>query len=195
MNQNVYRVVAIGDTTVGKTSIVGQLVNQSFNSKEQTTVGAMFVLYSEMVDEILVEMQIWDTAGQEKFRSLGPIYYREAAAAIIVFDRTSFPTFENMQSWIEKFTEIAGSEAIIVIVGNKTDLVDDIVVSEEQAQTWANEHGYAYFSTSAKDSESVKSVFHHIAKAILDNNGKKFAVVQSGPSSLDIHETEKKCAC
>lgn len=115
---SLHRVVTIGETSVGKTSIITQLVKKSFNPNEKSTVGAMFVVYNQKLDtstlkdelnnvnnnggEVVVEMQIWDTAGQERFRSLGPIYYRGAEAAVVVFDFTSLNSFERLQSWIDR---------------------------------------------------------------------------------------------
>lgn len=181
-NASVYRIVIIGDTTVGKTSIVNQHAHQYFNSKEAATVGALFVFYKENVSGVDIEMQIWDTAGQERYQTLGPIYYRNAAAGIIVFDRTSRNTFENIPNWIKSFQDAAGSDAILVIAGNKSDLGDQIAVSNEEAEDFSKQFECAYFPTSAKENTGLNNIFQYIGKTILEKHPKAFDVIQSGPS-------------
>lgn len=196
---SLHRVVTIGETSVGKTSIITQLVKKSFNPNEKSTVGAMFVVYNQKLDtnslkdelnnnisngDVVVEMQIWDTAGQERFRSLGPIYYRGAEAAVVVFDFTSQNSFDRLQSWITAFQDVAGTETIIFIIGNKIDLKEKIQVSTESAQNWANERGFKFFSTSALTGEGVEEVFRQLANDIYVNSHKKLLPQQP---DLDIN--------
>jgi small GTP-binding protein len=158
-----FRVVTIGDASVGKTSIITQLVRGQFDSEQRSTVGAMFVPHVEMVGSRRVEMQIWDTAGQERFRSLGPIYYRNAAAAVIVFDLTCLDTFERIESWVRAFLNIAGERAIVCIVGNKADLTGEIALADEEVLEWTNLNRLQYFKTSAKTGEGIRQLFHAVA--------------------------------
>ena len=199
---SLHRVVTIGETSVGKTSIITQLVKKSFNPNEKSTIGAMFVVYNQKLDasvlkidpnnigingDVVVEMQIWDTAGQERFRSLGPIYYRGAEAAVVVFDFTSQNSFERLQSWITAFQDVAGTETIIFIVGNKIDLKDKIQVSAETAQNWAEERGFKFFSTSALTGEGVEEVFRQLSNDIYVNSHKKLLPQQP---DLDLNGKE-----
>ncbi|OHT09326.1 small GTP-binding protein [Tritrichomonas foetus] len=191
---NLHRVVTIGETSVGKTSIITQLVKKTFNPNEKSTVGAMFVIYNQQVDNELVEMQIWDTAGQERFRSLGPIYYRGAEAAVVVFDYTSMTSFERLQSWVSAFQDVAGTETVIFVVGNKTDLKEEAQVSPEIAENWATERGFRLFSTSALTGEGVEQTFVELAQEIKKKSKKK---MQEHSAEVDLQggAVEKKSCC
>ncbi|KAK8852919.1 hypothetical protein M9Y10_017913 [Tritrichomonas musculus] len=209
---SLHRVVTIGETSVGKTSIITQLVKKSFNPNEKSTVGAMFVVYNQKLDtstlkdelnnvnnnggEVVVEMQIWDTAGQERFRSLGPIYYRGAEAAVVVFDFTSLNSFERLQSWITAFQDVAGTDTIIFIIGNKIDLKEKAQVPVETAQGWAAERGFKFFSTSALTGEGVEEVFKQLANEIYVFSHKKLLPQQPDldlNGGKDGQEKQKGC--
>lgn len=210
---SLHRVVTIGETSVGKTSIITQLVKKSFNPNEKSTVGAMFVVYNQKLDastlkddlvntsnksngEAVVEMQIWDTAGQERFRSLGPIYYRGAEAAVVVFDFTSLNSFERLQSWISAFQDVAGTDTIIFIIGNKIDLKDKAQVTVETAQNWATERGFKFFSTSALTGQGIQEVFEQLANDIYVISHKKLLPQQPDLNlngEKDGQEKQKGC--
>lgn len=162
----ILRVVTIGDTSVGKTSIITRLTQGRFNENEKTTIGAMFLLHQEKVDGMTLDMQIWDTAGQEKFKSLGPIYYRGAVAAIVVFDWTSEASFTNVGAWIKEFTESSGTDPSIILIGNKIDLESECQVDPDEAQRYATENGYLLFKTSAATGSGIQEAFTGVAKEI-----------------------------
>jgi small GTP-binding protein len=155
----VFRVVLIGDSSVGKTCIVNRFRHNNFNSSEQNTIGASYETYSETRNGFQIELQIWDTAGQEKFKSLGPVYYRDAAAALAVFDLSNRSTLEGLDGWITNFRAIAGPDALVVVVGNKADLVDLQKVSEKEARQWCEDQGLDFLATSAKTGSGVAEVF------------------------------------
>jgi small GTP-binding protein len=190
LQTRLFRVITIGDTSVGKTSIISQLVHNRFSPDQQSTVGAMFVLHVEIVREQRIEMQVWDTAGQERFRALGPIYYRNAAAAIAVFDLTNQTSFQRLDDWIGAFLGTAGDQALVCVVGNKADLPGDFAVEEERVQQWAEEHHYLYGKTSAKTGEGVQEVFRRVAEALMEPQ-----VGRPPPelSTVDEKETGKGC--
>jgi small GTP-binding protein len=162
-----FRVITIGDTSVGKTSIISQLVRGEFEAEKQSTVGAMFVAHVETIGARRIEMQVWDTAGQERFRSLGPIYYRNAAAAIVVFDLTSAESFQRLDVWVHAFRGIAGERAFVCVVGNKADLTDAVAVADDEARAWADAHHFPYVRTSAKTGAGVREVFRAVAEELL----------------------------
>ena len=191
---NLHRVVTIGETSVGKTAIITQLVKRTFNPNEKSTVGAMFFIYNEKVDNELIEMQIWDTAGQERFRSLGPIYYRGAEAAVVVFDYTSLTSFEKLQNWVSAFQDVAGAETIIFIVGNKIDLKENIQVQEEVAENWAKDNGFRFFSTSALTGHGIQETFHELAVAIKASSKKK-TITTSPDLEAPSGAGQKKSCC
>ena len=177
---HLYRVVLIGDSSVGKTSILNQLQTNSFDPNENTTIGAMFILHAEAVDpQTIVEMQIWDTAGQEKFKSLGPIYYRNSAAAICVFDLTRKDSWLHVDKWIEAFRSTAGGNSIIFIAGNKVDLDDSRQVSKEEIQHWVEEKKYNYYETSAATGQNIATIFHELATILYQKSPVSYPIPKS----------------
>lgn len=164
-----FRVVVVGDSSVGKTSILNQLTEHTFNPYEQSTVGSNYQIFAEEVNNTRVEMQIWDTAGQERFRSLGPIYFRNAAAAVAVYDQTARASFAHLDRWIHDVTEIAGPSTIIVIAANKTDMDDLFEVPFAEAEAWAKSKGYIIMQTSAKHGIGIRQLFSRLAEEIVHN--------------------------
>ena len=161
------RVVVIGDASVGKTSLLNRLIDKTFKDYQPTTIGANYQLYIEEINGTKVELQVWDTAGQERFKSLGPIYFRNSLGTIAVFDQTNRESFENMQEWINSFREVAGTDTIICVAGNKCDLQDDVQVSDLEAKEWATKKHYLYGRTSAKTGEGVAELFKNLASTLL----------------------------
>ena len=153
----------------------------------------MFVIHVEEIENTRIEMQIWDTAGQEKFRSLGPIYYRNADAAVVVFDTTQQISFKHLDSWIDAFTEVAGTEAVITIAGNKCDIVDENEVTNDMAQKYAEENGYSYFPTSALKGDGIQEMFHSIALKLSN----KININEANKSTkiTDNQENDEGCKC
>jgi small GTP-binding protein len=160
----IFRVVILGESSVGKTSIINRLVNKEFNPVEQATVGAAFLLHQEKVDGFAIEMQIWDTAGQEKYKSLSPIYCRGAAAAVVAFDITNHRSFEKLDDWATLVTEVAGADTAIFIVANKCDLSP--TVDEREIEAWIASRGFTLVRTSAKTGEGVTELSTAVAEAL-----------------------------
>ena len=158
-----FRAVTIGDTSVGKTSITNRLIDDKFNQFEPPTIGANYQPYISVVNEQKVEIQIWDTAGQEKFKSLAPIYFRNASAAIAVFSLTSRPSFIGIDKWINDFIDTAGSSALVFLAANKCDCEEEITVPIEEAKNYAEEKGYKFFVTSAKTGQGIHELFEQLA--------------------------------
>jgi small GTP-binding protein len=161
-NENLtVRVVLIGNSQVGKTSLIHRFVRSSFEKQQKSTIGAVFHTYEQTWEGRQVIMQIWDTAGQEKYRSLGPIYYRNSAAGIAVFDLTSKDTLAGLETWIVEFKKYT-ENPLLFIVGNKSDLAEDRAVTEEEAQSFAVTQGGTCFFTSAKNGDGVKELFEKV---------------------------------
>jgi small GTP-binding protein len=161
-----YRVVVIGNTQVGKTSILNQLISSTFHEHEPPTLGANFQIRIEDVNGTKVEIQIWDTAGQEKYRSLSPVYYRNSSGAIVVYDVTNRQSFDDMPDWITAFTGVAEPNSSIIIVGNKSDL-SGVQVPIDQAKSWAAARDYELIITSAKTGDGIEQLFHKIGKILV----------------------------
>jgi small GTP-binding protein len=161
------RVVLIGDTCVGKTSLLNRFMDNHYSDHELTTVGGQYRLYSDVYDNIEKEIEIWDTAGQEKFRALGPLYYRHAKGAIAVFDITSAQSLKNLEAWIRMFTEVAGSNCAIAVVANKADLAIDVVQQSKDGQLFAEDQGYLFRVTSAATGEGVRDLFTNFFERVV----------------------------
>ena len=161
-----FRVVTIGEASVGKTSITNRLIEEKFNLYEPSTIGANYQPFITAVDGKKVEIQIWDTAGQEKFKSLTPIYYRNAAAGVAVFSLTKQSSFEQLNDLIKSFYETAGHNALLYIAANKSDMIEEISVDFEEAKRWAELNRYKIYKTSAQNGEGIKELFSDLANEL-----------------------------
>ncbi|KAF2284044.1 hypothetical protein GH714_018478 [Hevea brasiliensis] len=156
-----YKLVFLGDQSVGKTSIITRFMYDKFDTTYQATIGIDFLSKTMYLEDRTVRLQLWDTAGQERFRSLIPSYIRDSSVAVIVFDVANRQSFLNTSKWIEEVRTERGSDVIIVLVGNKTDLVD-----KEEGDNKAKEFGVMFIETSAKAGFNIKPLFRKIASAL-----------------------------
>jgi len=144
------KIVLLGDVGVVKSSLVLQFVANTFNPYAEPTIGASFMTKHLFIDKYKVKLQIWDTAGQERFRSMTPLYYRGAQAAILVYDITSQSSFEKVQDWVSELQQNVKTEIVFAIAANKCDLADDQKVSWAKAKEYAKSIGAIIEETSAK---------------------------------------------
>jgi len=195
------KVIILGDSGVGKTSLMNQYVNKKFSSQYKATIGADFLTKEVMVDDRLVTMQIWDTAGQERFQSLGVAFYRGADCCVLVYDVNNAKSFETLSSWMDEFLVQASprdSENFpFVVLGNKIDLEESKrMVSQKRAMTWCQSKGnIPYFETSAKEAINVEQAFQTIAKNALQQEAD---VEIDFPDPIKIDSDTKQeygCAC
>ena len=200
MNNNVFKYVfkyiMIGNPSVGKSCLLNQFLNNQFSEEYEVTVGVEFGAKTvETPDKSRVKLQVWDTAGQENFKSVIRAYYRSTAVAVVVFDITVRSSFEAVQDWIAECRANGNPEAVLVLVGNKTDLAGKRVVTREEGESFAKKNGMLYFETSAKSNEGVEEMFTRSAEAVLgkiaagviDPKVESYGVklgVQAPPSSL-----------
>ena len=183
------KVIILGDSGVGKTSLMNQYVNKKFNAQYKATIGADFLTKEVTVDDRLVTMQIWDTAGQERFQSLGVAFYRGADSCVLVFDVVQPKTFDNLDSWRDEFLIQAGprdpDNFPFVVLGNKVD-VDSRVVAQKRALAWCQAKGnIPYFETSAKEAINVEQAFQVIAKHALKQESEEDIYL---PDTIDVTE-------
>ena len=161
------KVVLIGESGVGKTSIINRYTSNTFSSVLTATPGASFtakVVYLKDYDQS-IKFEIWDTAGQERYRSLATMFYKDANAAIMVYDVTRKETFEELKNyWAGQVKDNAPEKIILVIAGNKSDLIEQETVDEGEARNFAKELNAIFISTSAKSSEGINNLFEEIAK-------------------------------
>lgn len=201
--RNLLKVIVLGDSGVGKTSLMNQYVYNKFSQQYKATIGADFVTKELQIDDKLVTLQIWDTAGQERFQSLGSAFYRGADCCVLVYDVNVQKTFESLQNWREEFLKQAdpGEHETLpfVLLGNKidTDGGSSRVVSQKKALEWCAYRGnIPYFETSAKEDYNIDEAFLCVAKIALENEHQDIYYQPQGISET-VSEVEQRggCAC
>jgi len=161
-----FKVVLIGDSGVGKSNLLSRFTRNEFNLESKSTIGVEFATRSIVVDDKTVKAQIWDTAGQERYRAITSAYYRGAVGALLVYDISKRPSFENVQRWLKELRDHADSNIVIMLVGNKSDLKHLRAVTTEEAKEFAAENHLTFIETSALDATHVEDAFKNILKAI-----------------------------
>lgn len=156
----------LGESGVGKSSIVMRFVTNSFKPALESTIGASFMSKKIAVDDQHFAFQIWDTAGQEKYRSLAPMYYRGAAAAIVVYDVSRDSSFRTVKDWVNELKKNAAPNIVLAIAGNKCDLEDLREVSRRDAEDYARQIGAIFIETSALNAVNVPELFMKIARSL-----------------------------
>ena len=171
MSNEIYRVVLLGKQAVGKTCLIAQYINGIFDPGTISSLAARFIRKTlKFADGRTITLDIWDTAGQEKYRAIAKIYYKEANAAILVYDITDESSFKEMKEyWYEQIKLYAQKDIVIAIVANKNDLYEECQVNDDQGRKFANEIGAIFASTSAKNANGINALFDNIGIRILDH--------------------------
>jgi len=161
-----FKYIIIGDTGVGKSCLLLQFTDKRFQPVHDLTIGVEFGARMINIDNKQIKLQIWDTAGQESFRSITRSYYRGAAGALLVYDITRRETFNHLTTWLEDARQHANSNMTIMLIGNKCDLQHRRAVSTEEGEAFAKEYGLTFMETSAKTAHNVEEAFINTAKTI-----------------------------
>lgn len=170
-NAESLKVVLLGESGVGKTSIISQLMEQEFNDEQTATTGATFSTKTMVFDNKGICFEIWDTAGQEKYRALTKMFYKDAGAAILVYDITRQASFEELKNyWANQVRENAPKKIVLAVAANKSDLIDTEQVDEKTGRAFAKEIGAIFKSTSAKNQKGIEELFKDIGNKYLDPN-------------------------
>lgn len=156
----------VGDSGVGKSSIVHRLVNDAFQTNLENTIGAAFFTKSINLDSTTYKYQIWDTAGQEKYRALTPMYFRGASAAVVVYDITRRDSFNSVRVWIKELKNYSDMGIVIAIAGNKCDLDAEREIQFKEALEFASSQNAIFVETSAKTSINVTTLFLEISECL-----------------------------
>ena len=169
------KIVLLGDSGVGKTCIISRYITGSFDENSATTNGASYcsknVKYEKYNKNLLLD--IWDTAGQEKYKALTKFFYKDAAVCILVFDITRKETFDNLKSyWYSQLRENSGPNIVLGVAGNKCDLYEDEQVKESEARQFAEQIGAIFKLTSAQNNTGINELFHDVGNKYLDPNFK-----------------------
>ncbi|XP_074644075.1 ras-related protein Rab-3 isoform X1 [Tubulanus polymorphus] len=163
-----FKLLIIGNSSVGKTSFLFRYADDSFTSAFVSTVGIDFKVKTVFRQDKRVKLQIWDTAGQERYRTITTAYYRGAMGFILMYDVTNEESFNAVQDWCTQIKTYSWDNAQVVLVGNKCDLEDERVVSTERGKQLADQLGLEFFETSAKENINVKAVFERLVDIICD---------------------------
>lgn len=161
-----FKLVLLGESAVGKSSLVLRFVKGQFHDYQESTIGAAFLTQTVCLDDITVKFEIWDTAGQERYHSLAPMYYRGAQAAIVVYDLTNKDSFNRAKAWVKELQRQASPNIVIALAGNKTDLSNKRAVETAEADNYATENGLLFMETSAKTAMNVSEIFMAIANKL-----------------------------
>ena len=156
----IFKVVLIGDSGVGKTNLLSRYLKDDFSFDSKTTVGVEFGAKKLEIKGVNIKVQIWDTAGQERFRSITNAYYKGAKGALLVYDITRRETFENINKWVPELKQGGDKDLNIILVGNKSDLVNERKVSTEEGSKKAELYNLGFIETSACKSTNVDQAFN-----------------------------------
>eukprot|EP00826_Nyctotherus_ovalis_P030925 TRINITY_DN2469_c0_g1_i1.p1 TRINITY_DN2469_c0_g1~~TRINITY_DN2469_c0_g1_i1.p1 ORF type:complete len:224 (-),score=52.88 TRINITY_DN2469_c0_g1_i1:121-717(-) len=159
------KLIIIGDSGVGKTCLLTRFAENKFTASHISTIGIDFLIKMLRVDDVTIKLQIWDTAGQDRFRTITQNYYKNAVGVILVYDCTSETSFNNIRSWMKQLESHANHDVIKVLVGNKYDS-PDIKVDAARGKALAEEFGIEFFEASAKDNVNVGETFEYLVKEI-----------------------------
>ena len=203
-----FKVILIGDSGTGKTSILNKYINGIFTEKHLCTIGVDFLMKTIKIDDCYIKLQIWDTAGMERYKQITTSYYRGANSAIIVFDLSNKETFLSLCKWINLYHEYSNPNIskIIVIIGNKSDIDKREVSYEEIQEVLITNPSILYYETSAKNGDNIQIVFESIVTRLYkeytrDNKSKVINKERNGSYvSINNFEVEpfknkKKCKC
>jgi small GTP-binding protein len=169
------KVVVVGESAVGKTCFLIRFVRDTFDDDTQSTLGIEFLSKIIQTDSRRIQLQLWDTAGQEMFRSVTRGYYRGSAGALVLFDISNRDSFENVERWLQDVKSVARADVVLILIGNKVDLEANRQVQSGEARDFAQRYGMKYFEVSAKTgvgvAEAINSCVSLIEKNLDAGNG------------------------
>ena len=168
--QFIFKLILIGNSGTGKTSIINRFINEKFEDSYKCTIGVDFLLKKIKINDQNIKLQIWDTAGMEKYKQITTSYYRGAHGAIVVFDLTNKESFNDVHKWVNDFSNITNQNSnmrSVVIVGNKNDLIDKREVSQDDIDKYISINNFNYVETSAKEGSNIEEMFFGITKELM----------------------------
>lgn len=185
----IFKIVLIGDTSVGKTNILTKYLSDEFDPESKATVGVEFGTKNFKIENNIVKVQIWDTAGQERYRSITNAYYKGAKGSLLIYDITNKKSFENLEKWISDIKTNGDDNISIILVGNKSDLENKRVISIEEGKNKAKLYKFAFMETSALNGNNIEKAFNELIMDVYKKNHEYFekqAKVQIGKDKKSI---------
>ena len=158
--------IIIGDSAVGKSNILLRYIHDRFNEEFHSTIGVEFGAKNLQIDDKIYRIQIWDTAGQETFRSITRAYYKNSVCACVVYDISNRTTFDNIKSWVEDCKKLSPKTVLMILVGNKIDLEDKREVTYDEGSIFAQKNGMIFFECSAKTGKNIEQIFMESTKEV-----------------------------
>ena len=197
----IFKVLLLGNSDVGKSSMLLRFVDSVWNDAFTPTIGVDFKVKTLEINNKRVKMQIWDTAGQERFRTVVSTYFRGAHGILLLYDVTNKDSFKNLENWLIEIEKNSNQKVLKILIGNKCDLTEDREITTEEGQTFANRNGMEFMETSAKMNTNVSEAFTTLGKLMIEfnsktntNQGQKSCEVKTlkSNSGKDLN-TKKKC--
>ena len=186
----VYKVLLLGDSTVGKTCFLMKYTDKTFQDIHMSTIGLDYRLKAmKLKSGKKIKLQIWDTAGQDRFRAITKNYYKGSHGIILIYDVTSIQTYENIKTWVSQIREEASPNVVIYIVGNKIDMEDERKISKEEGKNLADELGFPFVETSAKTGINVNETFEDLVERV----DKIYGNMTQNKKNLSFQAKGRKC--
>ncbi|KAI8972130.1 small monomeric GTPase [Pilobolus umbonatus] len=168
-----FKIVIIGDSSVGKSNLLTRFTTDEFNLESKSTIGVEFATKNLEIDNHVIKLQIWDTSGQERYRAITGAYYRGAVGALLVYDVTRSSSYDNIEHWLKELREHADENIALMLVGNKLDLAHNLrAVPTDQAAEYAHDNNMLFFETSALDATNVSTAFQTVLQTIYKDKPK-----------------------
>jgi len=196
----IFKVLLLGNSDVGKSSLLLRYVDSVWNDAFVPTIGVDFKVKTLTINEKKVKMQIWDTAGQERFRTVVSTYFRGAHGILLLYDVTNRDSFKNLESWLIEIEKNAKEKVLKILIGNKCDLTDDREIQSEEGKAFALRNGMEFMETSAKMNTNVTEAFETLGKLMIEFNSKSNTATQKKNENKNLKassgmnlKTKKSC--
>lgn len=184
--KHTFKFIVIGSSGVGKTSLLKRLIDDTFSSDNTSTIGVEYLSTVIEIDGQPIKLQIWDTAGQEKFRSIAKSYFRHAVGVILVYDITDRKSFDDLSFWLNDVHSLCDPNAAITLIGNKLDMASQRAVTTAEAQAFAQNHQLTYLETSARGGDNVNEAFHRATKTVYERAESGLLSSKTAQSQQDV---------
>jgi Ras-related protein Rab-1A len=194
----IFKVLLLGNSDVGKSSLILRYVDGTWSNTFIPTIGVDFKVKTIEVDNKKIKMQIWDTAGQERFRTVIASYFKGSHGVLLIYDVTNKTSFKQLESWLEIIENNASEDILKILIGNKIDLEEDREVTKEEGQSFANQHNIQFMETSAKMNTNVNEAFEALAKIMMEFNVNQKVKATKNDKTVKVSSgknlsTKKKC--